>query len=510
MNHKYILSGVIALSLMAGSCDLDYAPVSDYSDVTEGDITNTEEEIIYQNRADAESALTALYEDFRGNQNQLQLDYLLIGDVHSDNAYAGTTGSEVVDPATNDLNGTTLCVNRDWNYYMLQAAKCTKFIVGVASVADKSLTEAEINTMRAQAEVLRAFIWFRMVRMWGNIPIITTVPKDITSENISESYESYFPAQNTEAEAYEYILKDLEDAMLYAPEGNGDKTRFSKDVARAILAKVYAEKPVRDYNKVIQYVNELTSRGYALCPEYGDLFNIDGPVKDGFTATPLFTNSVESILEVHYPVGSGNWASWMYGRCLENWDQSFSWAKWITPSRDLLAAFDKVGDTKRKEQTVVYYECPWSNYYPSDNYPFMYKVRSGYSNVFFLRYDDLLLLKAEALILGETPDLQAAADIIDQIRTRAGISKLTNAEKGNKESLFRVYVNERRLELACEGERWYDLVRLDLVEETMAAAQRNDSGRLPIAVPYTRNSYLLPIPQDVLDTNPNVVQNPGY
>ena len=298
--------------------------------------------------------------------------------------------------------------------------------------------------------------------------------------------------------------------MLYAPEGNGDKTRFSKDVARAILAKVYAEKPVRDYNKVIQYVNELTSRGYALCPEYGDLFNIDGPVKDGFTATPLFTNSVESILEVHYPVGSGNWASWMYGRCLENWDQSFSWAKWITPSRDLLAAFDKVGDTKRKEQTVVYYECSWSNYYPSDNYPFMYKVRSGYSNVFFLRYDDLLLLKAEALILGETPDLQAAADIIDQIRTRAGISKLTNAEKGNKESLFRVYVNERRLELACEGERWYDLVRLDLVEETMAAAQRNDSGRLPIAVPYTRNSYLLPIPQDVLDTNPNVVQNPGY
>ena len=167
MNHKYILSGVIALSLMAGSCDLDYTPVSDYSDVTEGDITNTEEEIIYQNRADAESALTALYEDFRGNQNQLQLDYLLIGDVHSDNAYAGTTGSEVVDPATNDLNGTTLCVNRDWNYYMLQAAKCTKFIVGVASVADKSLTKAEINTMRAQAEVLRAFIWFRMVRMWG-------------------------------------------------------------------------------------------------------------------------------------------------------------------------------------------------------------------------------------------------------------------------------------------------------------------------------------------------------
>lgn len=509
MKIKYITSGLIALSLTTASCDLNYDPVDTYSDVTEG-IENTEEEIIYKNRDDAESALLALYQDFRGNQNQLQLDYLLIGDVHSDNAYAGTTGSEVVDPATNDLNGTTLCVNRDWNYYMLQAAKCTKFIVGVASVADNSLTEAEINTMRAQAEILRAFIWFRMVRMWGNIPIITTVPKDITSENIAESYESYFPAQNTEAEAYEYILRDLNDAYTYAPEGNGDKTVFSKDVARALLAKVYAEKPVRNYDNVIKYVDELTARGYDLCPEYGDLFNIDGPVKDGFTATPLYTNTQESILEVHYPVGSGNWASWMYGRCLEDWDNSFSWAKWITPSRDLLAAFDRIGDTKRKEQTVVYYECGWSNYYPSDNYAFMYKVRSGYSNVFFLRYDDLLLLKAEALINGNNVDLQGAADIIDRIRTRAGVAKLTNSEKNNKEALFDVYVNERRLELACEGERWYDLVRLDLVEKAMADAQRNDPGRLPIAVPYTANSYLLPIPQDVLDTNPNVVQNPGY
>lgn len=510
MKYQYILSGILGLSLSLTSCSLDYEPVSDYSDVTEGAIDNQEEEIVYQNRADAESALTALYENFRGNQNQLQLDYLLIGDVHSDNAYAGTTGSEVVDPATNDLNGTTLCVNRDWDYYMLQAARCTKFIIGVESVADNSLTQDEINTMRAQAELLRAFIWFRMVRMWGNIPIVTSIPKDITSENIEESYESYFPAQNDEAEAYQYILNDLEDAIKYAPEGNGDKTRFSKDVARALFAKVYAEKPVRDYKKVISYVDELTAHGYALCPEYGDLFNIDGAVKDGFTATPLFTNTVESILEVHYPVGSGNWASWMYGRCLEDWDNSFSWAKWITPSRDLLSAFDKEGDTKRKEQTVVYYECAWSNYYPSDNYAFMYKVRSGYSNVFFLRYDDLLLLKAEALLYGESADLEGAAAIIDQIRQRAGVAKLSNNEKSNLENLKKAYVNERRLELACEGERWYDLVRLDLVEEAMEAAQRNDPGRLPIVVPYTKNSYLLPIPQDVLDTNPNVKQNDGY
>lgn len=516
MKIKNILAGVCAVALLsATSCDLDYEPVDCYSDVTEGvddnsGIDNAEVEIVYKNRADAESALQAIYNSLRNNQNFLQLDYLLIGDVHSDNAYAGTTGSEVVDPATNDLNGTTLCVNRDWDALMQMAADCTKFIVGVGRVGDQSLAEAEVNTMRAQAEIVRAFLWFRMVRMWGNIPVITTIPKDITSENIAESYESYFPAQNTEAEAYDYILRDLNDAVQYAPDGNGDKTRLSKDVARALLAKVYAEKPVRDYTKVVEYVNELTAAGYDLVDDYADLFAVDGPVKDGFYATPVAQNTKESILEVHYPVGSGNWAAWMYGRPLEDWDYSFTWAKWITPSRDLISAFDRLGDTKRKDQTIVWYECGWSNYYPSDNYAFMYKCRSGYSNVYFLRYDDLLLLKAEALILGPNPDLGAAADIIDKVRARAGVKKLTASERGDKDTLFKLYVNERRLELACEGERWYDLVRLDILEETMEAAQRNDPGRLPIAVPYTRNSYLLPIPQNVLDTNPNVEQNPGY
>ena len=515
MNIKYIFGSAFVGSLLLTSCGLDYAPVSDYSDLTEGiedtDPDATEgEEIIYSNRADAESALLALYEDIRGNQNELQLDYLLIGDVHSDNAYAGTTGSEVVDPATNDLNSTTLCVNRDWKQYMNLAAHCTRFVVGIEKVGDKSLSQAEVNSMRAQAEIFRAFIWFRMVRMWGNIPLVTTVPPDITSDNIAEAYDSYFPAQNTEAEVYEAILKDLEDALEYAPAGNGDKTRFSKDVAIALLAKVYAEKPVRDYNKTIQYVDMLTQNGYALNPSYGDLFNVDMTPSNGqsVVGVAVTQNTPESILEVHYPVGSGNWASWMYGRCLEDYDYSFSWAKWITPSRDLLDAFNSVGDTQRLDQTVVYYACDWSNYYPSDNYAFMYKVRSGYSNIYFLRYDDLLLLKAEALLANN--DLAGAAEIIDRIRARAGVKALTSAEKSNKETLFSLYVNERRLELACEGERWFDLVRLDILEQTMEAAQRNDPGRLPLVAPYTENSYLLPIPQDVLDTNDKVVQNPGY
>ncbi|MDE7031770.1 MAG: RagB/SusD family nutrient uptake outer membrane protein, partial [Muribaculaceae bacterium] len=61
MKTKYFFSGLVALSMLATGCGLDYDPVSDYSDVTEGVIDNNVEEVVYQNRADAESALKALY-----------------------------------------------------------------------------------------------------------------------------------------------------------------------------------------------------------------------------------------------------------------------------------------------------------------------------------------------------------------------------------------------------------------------------------------------------------------
>ena len=237
---------------------------------------------------------------------------------------------------------------------------------------------------------------------------------------------------------------------------------------------------------------------------------MDGAVKDGFTAMPLEFNTKESIFEVQYPSGSGNWESWMYGRTLENWDYSFTWAKWVTPSRDLINAFDAEGDKIRKNESIVFYECGWSNYYPSDNYAFMYKCRSAYISNIKYRYADILLLKAEAYIMGESQNLSAAADIIDRIRERAGLNKLPQSARANKESMLNAYLKERRLELAFEGERWFDLVRLDKVEEVMNAVFAKDSGRHAQKTPFTQNSYRLPIPQSVLDSNDNLVQNPGY
>lgn len=76
--------------------------------------------------------------------------------------------------------------------------------------------------------------------------------------------------------------------------------------------------------------------------------------------------------------------------------------------------------------------------------------------------------------------------------------------------MLEAMLKERRLELAFEGERWFDLVRLDKVESVMNAVYAKDSGRRPRALNFTKDSYRLPIPLSVIQNNPNIVQNTGY
>lgn len=146
----------------------------------------------------------------------------------------------------------------------------------------------------------------------------------------------------------------------------------------------------------------------------------------------------------------------------------------------------------RYAQSIVYYETTWSNYYPSSNYPFMYKCRSSHSNIIKLRLADILLLKAEALIMKDSPDLSGAATIINTIRNRVGLDPLSSSVTSSKESMLTALLNERRLELAFEGQRWFDLCRLGKVEEVMSAVYAKDSGRKNRINQFTENSYKLP------------------
>ena len=513
MKVKYILISAI-MAGMTTSCDLQYDPKGLYSDITEG-VTEEDEELVFRNREEVEIYLRDIYtRPTEGNtQNTWFRDLMMISDVHADNAYAGTTGAEVVHIENNAADATHMMIERVWTRWMNDVATANKFIVNVDNVLDNSLTQDEINEYKAQAMLFRAIVWFDMARMFGNIPLVTQIAGNITADNIEEVYPAYFPEQHTEEEVYKKIEEDLLFALEYAPDQNGDKTKYTKSVAKAMLAKIYAEKPIRDYTKVIKYVDELAAEGFDLVDDYEKLFALDGNPNEDPTknAVPAYSNTVESIFEVHFIVGSTNTnVVTIFGRDWAKWDSQFTWAKWVTPSRELIAAFQAEGDTKRMNSSIVYYPCSWSKYYPADNYPFMFKDRSRYSNWIKFRYADFLLLKAEAYIMGPSQNLAEAANIIDRIRDRVGLAKLPNSVRGSRELLLDAYLNERRLELAFEWQRWFDLVRLDKVEEVMNGLESRDSGRLAFVNYFNADSYKFPIPQSVIDTNENFVQNPGY
>jgi len=502
---KTLFIAVLA-GLSTWSCTLDLDPISEFSEVIIGR-SGTGDSLKYTTKAEMYSQYQAIYQKLKDRQEHWYLDLMLIAEAHSDNAYAGTTGSEVVPVENNLLDGSNSVLARDWNNYLADVAQANTIIDNIDKVPDATLTTQERKEWKAEAKIFRALIWFDMVRIWGNIPVVTKEGIDITAENIEEVYPLYYPKQNTPGEVYTQIIKDLTEALPDAPaKQNANKTMLSKSVARALLAKAYAEKPLQDFGKVIQFANEVIADGFTLLPVYGDLFSLNAAGTD-----LKLRNSAESILEAQYFTGGGNWVSWMFGRDLLDPDENFTWAKWVTPSRDLIKAFETENDMERLDQSVVYYTTTWSNYYPSGKYAFMFKMRSEVNSIIKIRYADILLLKAEALAnLGGAANLQEAAGIVNQIRSRVKLSNLTTAQTASKEALLDAILHERRLELAFEGQRWFDLVRYGKVEAVMNSLNSRDSGRLPLRRLFDQNSYLLPIPQSAIDLNSNLVQNIGY
>ncbi len=103
----------------------------------------------------------------RDRQEHWYVDLLLIADSHSDNAYAGTTGAEVVPFENNSIEGSNSVLERDWNRYLEDMARANKLICNIDLVKDNSLTTAERAQYKAEAEIFRAMIMFDMVRLWG-------------------------------------------------------------------------------------------------------------------------------------------------------------------------------------------------------------------------------------------------------------------------------------------------------------------------------------------------------
>ncbi len=482
---------VVLISSLAISCDdfLDLKPISQETSAN-----------AYETASQIESALVGAYESFQSSEYYVW-DYLLFQEVRSDNCYAGGDNPEIFQINYLDIEPTHTRLFKNWSNIYNAISKANLVLERVDAIDDPLLTEERRNQIKGEAYFLRSYHYFTLVKLWGGVPLIL---ETITSTNPKSIH---IPRSSVE-EVYAQITSDLELAAnllpdVYLSDASVNKGRATSGAAHALAAKAYAQQPTPDYNKVLDHIEavENSSANYQLIP-YNQLFDGNND------------NNAESIIEVQYLGGSeGNYGPQLL---LPPSISGDSWRKFVTPSVNLVNAFDSEGDIVRKNAAILFESVQWVDEFWGNsigsNVPFSYKWKNanGFAsadNTYLIRYGDIVLLKAEAL--NESNQLQAAITEVNKIRARAQLPDLTAAQSNTKEILRNSILKERRLELFLEGHRWDDLARYKVLVSTMNNLVEIDL-RNGSAVSYnmTEAKKLLPIPQQELDRNPAMVQNP--
>jgi uncharacterized protein (UPF0297 family) len=483
---KLIITAISIIGIFSlVSCEkfLDLEPLSNGIAAESGD------SVAYPTASSVESALSGLYSEFRNEY--WELDYFVNGDAQSDDAYAGADNPanfQIDDYTIDAINSN---VSRDWAYLYATIGKANPIINNVLLCPDSTLTTERKYQILGEASFIRAFCYFQAVQLWGDVPLVLDEVTEISAEILPEIYPLLFPPRTPVDSVYAQIILDFEVAAAHVAPTNINKGFVTTGAANAMLAKVYATIQPRDYNKVVQYCDLVINGPYSLLPNYDDLWNNS------------VENSSEAIFEINYDgtSSSGNWGTTMF--------LGLDWKKFNIPSNDLVNAFDAEQDNIRKNASIIFMDVSgyWSdNNWPQTNYPFLYKYRNNNmpspQNYIFLRLADILLLKAEAL--NELGDVTGAAALVNQIRTRV---ELPDTQAASQEEMRLAIEKERRLELAFEGHRWYDLIRTGRAIEVINNTVDQDGNKL-----YNISEFdlLWPIPQAELDKNASLVQNAGY
>lgn len=488
--NVYIL--LVLVGVLFSACGKDFLTKSPENSI------NTEN--FYQTEEDAVSAINGAYQPLQWPK--LYNMRLWTPDIMAGNsivgAGGGTDGIETQDQAnfvtTTDNQGVLDLWRGPWPGIL----RCNLIFEKVPAI---TMNEEVKKRVLGEAYFLRAQYYFILVRFFGDVPLILkpVYPND-----------DLRPFRTAKATVYNQIIADLTKAIELLPTretyGNSDKGRASKGSAEGMLAKVYLT--LGNWQMALEHSNAVDALGYSLNHDYVNNFD------------PSNKNSQESLFEIQYVSNAGenfwsneNQASWLSTFTGPRGSDMVAggWG-WNQPTQEFIDSYE-AGDL-RKDITVLYEGCPpfdGKNYqksYSMTNYnlrKFLVpkSVSASYDNSPMnfpvLRYADVLLMKAEALNeLGRTSEAEAP---LNQVRARAGLPEVT----GLTVAAFREKVlHERRMELAFEGQRWFDLIRVNNGQYGIDFL--HSIGKSNMSQKY----LLFPIPQKEIDANPNLTQNPGY
>ena len=365
-------------------------------------------------------------------------------------------------------------------------------IIHHLEISNVEMDENLKNRMIAEAKLIRSLNYFNMVRAWGAIPLITT---KITTQ---ESYN--YLRENPEV-VYQQIIIDLTFAKTHLPThytGN-DVGRVTKYAAAAILAKVYLT--LDDNNAAKTELEFIINSG-----QYSLDANDDGIIDENdylHLFHPNTKNSKSSILEAQYLSGPNarnsnhqdTYAPWHVAFNLPGTTGAFRGSGQNTPTPDLRDEFEDgdprldvtivpgflnqtTGKWEDYAWTMKFYDPDWHN--PGQNFE-------------IIRYADVLLMYAE---------LTGNPEYLNMVRARVGLPPYGSEDyPSDLYPTFDLAIeHERRVELALEHHRFFDLVRTGRAIEVLQAK----------GLDINQNKLLLPIPLYAIDVNPNLTQNLGY
>lgn len=442
----------------------------------------------YKNENDYQTALVGAYSGLQA----YAMNLIFINELATDNcviqlpqAEATVTAFEYMDiPPTNGHVG---------NYWSNPYGIISRANSILNKIEKASIDETAKNSIIGECQFLRAFSYFSLVRLFGPVSLVDI---EFTSPNQVVGYD--FSRKSVD-DIYSFIIRDLTDAEKLLPATiPPNKGKISIGAVKTLLGKVYLTR--HEYDKAASKLKEVIDmETYSLVEDYGKLF------AEGNDDMP------ESILEVEYASGNigegNNFSSYYYPNIMNMAvfpDNQVGGGRCV-PGESLLKAYEE--NDLRKDQSVGD-QLPMSDGTTS-NYTFGRKfvdysapnTNDGGVNFTLLRYADVLLMYAESLNeLGQTGQ---AYEYINNVRDRAGLAPLSGLSQAD----FRLAMErERRVEMALEGHRWFDLVRTDRAI-TVLNADYADRG---LAFTVEKHELLLPIPQGQIDINPDLEQNDGY
>lgn len=481
----------------------------------------------YNTAAEVRSLTSTLYGlPWSGYENRA-MD--AIGDVMAGNEYTG--GSDDPPFLNFSFASTSVRIADAWKVFYKIGGWTSAYMQALEQKKAEGGDASFIDPAIAECHFLRGTVYFYIGRIWGAAPIVTDPGETALSGNFN--IPRYY-----QEDVLRFALEELQMAEAGLPETD-EPGRVTKYSAKGMMAKLYLY--TKDYENAKLKAGEVIASGkYSLFADYAGMFN-----------SSANNNNIESLFSIQHqltgnPWGSGNQKNPDRGPSNLQTSEASMWELY-TPSMDILAAYED-GDTRRKGSVM---EHGWSkaewkptnsssvyNAFMANGYVYdtiqpvgeggqknsthsniaKYVVGPGKSyggetvlgmnsgiNTIMLRYADILLIYAEAVLgtQGSTSDA-AALDAFNKVRTRAGLIPKTSITADD-------VLHERRVEFAFEGDYWFDIQRQGFAKaKQIIEAQNRGTYTYEQHVTFSEQYMYLPIPAGEILQDPELAKEPVH